>query len=992
MKKCNSLLEKKNLFKLCLFFLFLFNGIIMYAQGQTASGVIKDGSGEPVIGANILEKGTSNGAASDLDGKFSLAVQPNATLVISYVGYETIEVKAGTNLAITLKENVDVLQEVVVIGYGTVSRKDVTTAVSSVSTKDLDQRPIVSADQALQGKAAGVSVIKPNGQPGQNMVIRVRGASSMNSDNNPLYVVDGVPTTDISYLATNDIENIQVLKDASSQAIYGSRGANGVVMITTKSGAAGKSKISVSAYAGVTNLARKINSLNTADYRELLKDMGSSINLPDGLTDQTDWYDETFKTAVTQNYQLSLSDGNDKLRYYLSGGYTNEDGIIDVSYFKRYNFKANIENQLRSWVKVGANINYSDWTSNGVITGNGANRGGVVLSAINTPTYAPIWDAENPDQYYTNFYGVNITSPSENMARSKNNKARNNRLIATGNAEITILPELKFKSTITLDRANYHYTSFVDPTSTTYGRDQGGIGEDNRSTTTVLVFDNILTYDKQFGKHGLNVMAGTSGTTSDYDYTYQTANYYGDDKIQTLNAANKLSTGNGTTASEWSIMSYLGRISYNYDSKYLLTANIRADGSSKLAPGHRWGYFPSVSAAWRISSESFMSDLDWIDDMKIRGGWGQSGNQSGLGDYGYLQRYKITRQNWWEEGLSTATPIITQSSLRNTDLTWETTSQTNFGVDLTVLRNRLTVALDVYYKKTTDMLVDVSLPTGASSVSTFTRNEGEMTNKGLEITVDSRNLTGLLEWNTNFNISFNRNKLTKLDLTKVYYAAKTSDTLAEYVVRNEPGRALGGFFGYISDGVDPETGELIYRDVNGDGQVTSSDRTYIGDPNPDFTFGMTNSFAYKGFNLSFLIQGSYGNDIFNASRVETEGMYDGKNQSTRVLDRWRRPGMITEIPKAGYDLRTSSYFVEDGSFIRLKDVTLSYNFNGKWMNKLGITRLQPYFTATNLVTLTKYLGFDPEVNQWGNSGTIQGIDWGSYPQTRSFVFGVNIDF
>lgn len=420
---------------------------------------------------------------------------------------------------------------------------------------------------------------------------------------------------------------------------------------------------------------------------------------------------------------------------------------------------------------------------------------------------------------------------------------------------------------------------------------------------------------------------------------------------------------------------------------------MRIDGSSKLNPNHRWGYFPSASAAWRISSEKFMKDLTWIDDMKLRGGWGQTGNQAGLSNYSYLQRFVLTRQNWWEDGNSTATPIITMNELRNSDLTWETTTQTNLGIDLTVLKNRLTFALEYYSKYTTNMLMYVTLPTGSSTASTITRNEGEMSNKGFEFSVNSRNIDKKnFKWATDFNISTNKNMLTKLVLSPVYYDAKTSENITEYVVRNEPGHALGGFYGYISDGVDPETGELMYRDLNDDGSITTSDKTYIGDPNPDFTYGMTNTFTYKNFDLSILLQGSYGNEIFNASRMETEGMYDAKNQSTRVLDRWRRPGMITSIPKAGYDMKISSYFIEDGSFLRVKDITLSYNVAKSTLKHLGLTKLQPYLTASNLLTFTKYLGFDPEVNQWGNSGTVQGIDWGTYPQTRTFIVGLNVEF
>lgn len=974
-----------------------------FAQQITIKGVVKDASDEPIIGASVLEKGTTNGTITDFDGNFTLKAQGNATLVVSYVGYQTQEVKVNgkTSVNVTLKEDTELLDEVVVIGYGSVKRRDVTTAISTVSTKDLDERPIISAAQALQGKAAGVSVMQPNGQPGGEMSIRVRGTTSFNGSNDPLYVVDGVPVDNIKFLSPNDIESMQILKDASSASIYGSRAANGVILISTKAGAQGEAKVTFNAQYGITKVANKIDVLNTAQYRELQNEIGI-INLPDELTDQTDWFDEAYSTGKTQNYQISVSNATDKLKYFLSAAYANEQGVLDISFYKRYTFRANVENKVRDWLTIGANISYADYSNNGGGSmGTGSNRGGVILAVVNTPTYAPVWDTENPNYYYNNFYGIsNITNPLENMARSKNNKDRENRLLASGNVLITFIPELKYKSTFTIDRRNAVNTTFLDPVSTSWGRNQYGEASDNRNMNTVLTFDNILTFNKNFKKHGLEVMAGSSWTDSDYTNSWINGSHFRDDKIQTLNAANKIAWDNtGTGASQWGILSFFGRASYNYDSKYLFTANVRADGSSKLHPDHRWGVFPSFSAAWRISSESFMKDLTWIDDLKIRGGWGQTGNQSGIGDYAYLQRYNISRVEWFkkaEEGDNTdyanAVPTISQANLRTSDLTWETTTQTNIGLDLTVLRNRLTINMDYYYKKTKNMLMNVTLPSGAAAANTIARNEGEMTNKGFELAVSSKNFIGAFSWDTDFNISFNKNKLTKLELQKVYYDAKTSDYADAKVVRNEPGRSLGGFYGYISDGVDPETGELMYRDLNGDGKISSSDRTYIGDPNPDFTYGMTNNFSWKGFNLSVFIQGSYGNDIFNASRIETEGMYDGKNQSTRVLDRWRIPGQITDVPKANFDLKNSTYFIEDGSYLRLKTVSLSYNFKGKLLKRLGITRLQPYFSANNLLTWTSYSGMDPEVNQWGNNGAVQGIDWGTYPHCKSYVFGINVEF
>ncbi|UIR56033.1 TonB-dependent receptor [Sphingobacterium sp. SRCM116780] len=968
-----------------------------FAQGQVQiNGRVLDAQDQkPLGGVTIVQKGTTNGVSSKEDGHFQISVPSGSILLLTYVGYETKEVQASqSNLTVQLSASTNVLEDVVVIGYGSVKRKDVTTAISSVSTKDLEKRPIVNVGQAIQGKAAGVAVIQPNGAPGAEMAIRVRGTTSFNGSNDPLYVVDGIPVDNIKFLTPNDITDIQILKDASSAAIYGSRGANGVVLITTKTGKVGEGKITFGAQVTSNIVNNTVEVLNTDQYRDLQNEIGM-INLPVGLTDQTDWFKETYKTGVQQNYQLTISDGTEKLRYYLSGGYTYDKGTLKGAFFKKYNFKANIDNQLRKWLKVNANITYSDYNDNGITSGLGSNRGGVVTSVITTPTYAPIWDQTNPDRYYNNFYGINnITSPIENLARTKYNNNRENRLLASGSALITFMPNLNLKSSFSLDRRNGLLTTFLDPLTTAWGRNQYGEASDIRNMNTVLTWDNVLTYNKNFGKHNIEAMAGSSWTDSKYTNSYINGSHYANGIIQTLNAANRIAwDGTGSGGSNWGIMSYFARAMYNYDGKYLITANMRADGSSKLNPNDRWGYFPSVSAAWRLSSEDFMKDLDWINDLKIRGGWGQTGNQSGLGDYSYLAFNGIERIEWFKVGQENAIPNITQpTTLRATDLTWETTTQANVGVDIAAFQNRLTLTLDYYHKKTTNMLMEVTLPAGSAAASVIKRNEGEMTNKGFEITLGSKNLRGNLTWNTDFNISFNKNRLDKLVLSQLYNDAMTNDNVHDYAVRNEPGRALGGFFGYISDGVNPETGQLMYRDLNGDDKISSSDRTYIGDPNPKFTYGMTNNFSWKNFDLSIFIQGTYGNDIFNASRMETEGMYDGRNQTTVVLDRWKVPGQITNVPKAGFDMKNSTYFVEDGSYLRVKNISLGYSIAPERLKHIGIQKIQPYFSASNLLTWTKYSGMDPEVNQYGNSGRVQGIDWGTYPQSRSFVVGVNVEF
>ena len=963
--------------------------LIGWAQSQfgNLSGTVTDESGMPLVGVSVVIKGTNKGVATDFDGKYSLTDVPKgAVLQFSSVGYQTTDVKANNSqLNIKLAEATQNLDEVVVVGYGTQKKGDVTTAITSVKTKDLEQRPVISAAQAIQGRAAGIQVVQPNGAPGAGLAVRIRGNTSISASNDPLYVVDGIPVQDISSIAPNDIESMQVLKDASSAAIYGSRAANGVVLITTKQGKRNEPKVSVNTYIGVSEIAKKIPSLNTQQYYELMNETKAVATATlVGLTDKTDWYKETFRAGFTQNTQLSVSNASDNTKYYLSAGHTKEDGIIRSSFFERYNVRLNLEAKMRQWLTFETNLSYADYESNGIISGLGANRAGVVLSVINTPHYAPIWSEKTGEEgwYYYDFKGANLSHPVENISRRADNLLKNNRFVGSGSAIVQLMKGLRYKSTLAIDRLSSKENRFTDPKLTSYGRRNYGEAADIRKNNTLLTFDNILTFDKTFSKHNLSLLGGTSFTNAKMDASEMYATHFLTSDIKTLNAANKIGQGSITNAEEWSMMSYLGRLSYNYDSKYLLTANFRADGSSKLAPGKRWGYFPSVSVGWRLSRESFLSNIEWLSELKLRGGWGQTGNQAGISSYAYLQRYKIARQNWWGNGANANAMItLTPNSFSNPNLTWETTTQSNIGLDVALFKNRLAFAIDAYIKNTTNLLMEVPLPATSPVPSIY-------------FSVDSRNLTGELEWNTNFNISLNRNKLNKLSLQKVYYYASTSEATSEQVVRITEGQPLGKFWGLISEGVDPQTGDIKYKDLNGDGRITVSDKTYIGDPNPDFTFGFTNDFSYKNFTLSVFFQGSYGNDIYNASRIETEGMYDGKNQSTAVLNRWKKIGDITDIPRAvkGTDnIKASSRWVEDGSYLRLKTLTLAYNLPTQALEQYGIRKVQPYLTAQNLWTLTNYKGFDPEVNE-GLSGPTMGIDWGTYPQTKSFIFGLNIEF
>ena len=985
--------------------LLLMLSVSAFAQQHSVKGTVTDQNGLPVIGMAVLEQGTTNGVVTDVDGAYSITVSsPQATLEFNALGYETVVEQVGGRAVIDVvsAEEATALEGAVAIGYGSVRKQDLTTAVSVVSNDDMKLRPVSEASGFIQGKVAGVQVQQTSGLPGGGMTVRIRGASSIASSNDPLYVVDGVPVGEgssaIAYLSPNDIESMSILKDASSAAIYGSRAANGVVLITTKQGkvSAGP-QINFSGYVGLSNVTRTYDVLNVEQYKDLMDEIGGAT-LPDGLKDETDWFKETYKTGISQNYQLSVSNGHDKIRYYIGGGYTDEEGIIDVAYNRRYNFKASVDSDLYDWISVGTNIAYSSYRTNGIISGTGSNRAGVVLSVINTPTYAKIWDEDNPDWYWDDFYGANLTTPAENMARTENNYNQTDRLLMTGYATIKFNKNLNFKSTVTMDRRWTHDYSFLDPIHTAYGRTQHGEASSTRADDMRMVYDNILTYNNTWnGVHNFEAMGGTSATTSRWENLSGSRNFFSPDYnnvIWGLNGGNKGGLrGQSQGYAEWAIMSYLGRVSYNYDSKYYITANIRADGSSKLAPGHKWGYFPSVSAAWRISAEPWMQDVSWISDLKLRAGWGQSGNQSGLADYAWVQQYSTNYYDWTAEGSEEAVPTLGgKSNIGNKDLTWETTTQTNVGVDLSILDGRVNFTLDGYYKYTRDMLMNVPLPSPYPSIY---RNEGEMSNWGLELAVSSTNIDrNDLLWTTDFNISMNRNRLEKLELQQVYYYTQTSEALSEYVVRMTPGQPLSMFWGYNALGVDPETGMMIYEDLNGDGKINSSDKQYIGNANPLFTFGMTNTISWKKFNLSFLITGSVGNDIYNASKIEMVGMYNGSNQISDVLRRWKVPGQVTDIPKAGEldNLRASTRWVEDGSYLKIKNITLSYDFSGPWLReKLNISRIQPYITLNNMITFTNYSGYDPEMSQY-TSATSMGIDWGTYPNVKTVTFGVNVDF
>ena len=981
-------------------------GLAAYAQQHSVKGTVVDQSGLPVIGMTVMEQGTQNGTTTDIDGNWQLNVSSGqAVLEFQALGYVTVTEKVNNRAVINLTASEDaiMLDAVVAIGYGSVRKRDLTTAVSTVSTEDTRLRPVTEASGFIQGKVAGVTVQQTSGLPGSGMTVRVRGASSIASSNDPLYVVDGVPVGTgnyaIAYLSPQDIETMQILKDASSAAIYGSRAANGVVLITTKQGKKSKGpQINFNASVGLANVAKTYEVLNTAEYMDLMNEI-NMVKFPEDLElkDETDWFEETYRTGINQNYQLSVANGNDKMRYYLGAGYSDEQGVLPVAFNRRFNVKASFDADLFKWISAGVNVAYSSYRNNGIISGTGSNRAGVVLSVVNTPTYAKVWSEDNPNHYWNSFYGANLSTPIENMARTENNYSQTDRLLLTGNITLKFHEKVNLKSTVTMDRRWVHNYSFLDPVTTSYGRTQKGEASSERSDDMRMVYDNILTYNDVWdGKHNFEAMAGTSATTSRWENLTGSRSHFSPENYEAIfgiNGGNKGGLrGQSQGYSEWAIMSYLARVSYNYDSKYYITANFRADGSSKLAPGHKWGLFPSVSAAWRLSGEDWLKDVSWISDLKVRVGWGQQGNQSGLADYAWVQNYGINYFDWTENEHVDSVPTVgSRSNMGNKGLTWETTTQTNVGIDWSMFDGRLGVTLDGYYKYTKDLLMNVPLPAPYPNIY---RNEGEMSNWGLELAINSVNIEkNGWSWTTDFNISMNRNKLEKLDLQQVYYYTSTSEAHSENIVRMTPGQPLSMFWGLKAEGIDPETGMVIYEDKNNDGLINVADKQYIGNANPWFTAGMTNNISWKGLSLSILMTASVGNDIYNASRIEMIGMYSGANQLKSVLRRWRTPGQITDIPKGGEldNIKASTRWVEDGSYLKIKNITLSYNITHPALKKANISRIQPYITLDNMITFTKYSGYDPEMSQY-TSATSMGVDWGTYPCVKTVLFGVNVEF
>lgn len=955
---------------------------------STIKGRITDDTGEGLPGVTVRIQGTQTGAITDIEGFFSISdVSPEDILTISYIGMITQNIPIGdrTNISVVLESDITSLNEIIVVGYGTQEQEDVTGAVSLIKDTDMKLRPNSQFGSLIQGKASGVQVLSSSGKPSQGINLRIRGTNSINAGSEPLYVVDGVPTGDTRSINPADIASITILKDASAAAIYGSQGANGVVLITTKMGSSSKTSVSFDSYVGFSEVWNTLPVLGARDYRILMTELGQNTNW-DLYTENTNWQDEIFDKGFSQNYQISISGKNENTSYYISGGWVEQNGAVRSSYMERSNFKINIDHTASNWLKVGSRIAYTVYSDVDVTDNQSVNQGGVLLGALSTPPNIGIF---NTDGTFTSNPFQNWENPIASTDGT-NREYRNQRLIGNAYAEVSFLDDFVFKSNIGIDHNNGIFDSFLDPFLTSFGRALNGRAISNSDRNNYYILDNTLRYKKTISKSSIEALAGFVVQKWEWESSGITTQNFAGNGIQTPNAGSDIIDATASK-SEKANQSFITRLNYEYDSRYLLTVNFRADGSSVFGPDNRWGYFPSFSTGWRISEESFFGGIEKISELKLRAGWGIVGNDQIGNNYAYLGLVG-SGANYPIGGV--AQPGTFPASISNNTLKWEESQQSNIGLDVGFFKNRIGVTIDAYLKETNDLLLNAPLPR-TTGFDNAIQNIGSLRNKGIEVSLNTINIDKEVRWTSNINFSINRNEVIDLVGQELFVGSIAGRGEAGLVREGLP---LGTLFGYQFGGVDTQTGDAFYIDQNGESTFDPSadDRLVIGDANPDFIYGFTNSVQYKNFSFTIFFQGNYGGDILNASRIDLEGMIDPKNQSEAVLNRWQQQGDITDIPRASWgdtdNSRISTRFIEDASYLRLKTLTIGYSLPNKLISKIGLTNFQIYATGENFLTFTSYSGFDPEVNAFGSSNTVQGIDFGTYPQTRSIIAGLNITF
>ncbi|CAG4991608.1 TonB-dependent receptor P3 [Dyadobacter sp. CECT 9275] len=987
---------------------------IAQAQSPNITGKVSDENGEGIPGISVTIKGTQQGTITTVEGTYSISADKDAVLVFSFVGYVKQEVPVNNRqkIDITLLPDTKALEEVVVVGYGTQRKIETTGSIASVKADELTQLPITNVAQGLQARVSGIQINQNSGSPGGNISVRIRGTNSINGNSEPLYVIDGIQISnsgginDVSPLSTinpNDIESVEVLKDASASAIYGARAANGVILITTKRGKSGNTRVSLESYYGVQQVTKTLDVLNAAEFAQLENETfkNTAYPNPSSLGEGVNWQDLIFQKAPIQNHQLTISGGSEKTQLSLSANYFDQDGVIINSGFKRFTYRLNVDHQVSKRLRVGTSIMGSFSNNKGIEAGAtsvgdaGVVTGSVIGAAIGAPPTLQPYRADGSifpfaeqgnGQYREVINPLNYT----NILLKRNIK----RALINLYGEYTILPGFTYRASFNADVDNRLHDTY-SPISNIAIKDRndnsGSASKTNRNFLNIL-HESVLSYSKKIGaNHSLKFTGLFATQTEKYNDNQISATGFPNDA--TKNEALQLALNRTVSSfrSSQRLDSYMGRINYGFRDKYFLDLTARVDGSSKFGANHKYGFFPAVSAAWRIIEEPFMKDIRWLSDMKLRASYGITGNAGGLDPYQSLSTVAAGGGYNLNHTYQTA---IRPSGIANPDLRWEKSAQTNVGIDASFLNNRISLIVDYYYKKTNDLLYIKTLPL-SSGYASINGNYGSLENKGVEFAANATILDGPVKWSLSGNLTINRNKVLDLD------GGTTTERFITNYTLLKVGQPLGVFKTYVFDGIN-QTGEAIIpgydgrlgghkvKDVNSDGVIDSKDQIITGNPNPKFIYGFSTTVGYKGFDLSAFFSGTQGNDIYNVSRLSFENPLGQRNLFQGVENRWtpENPSNQYVSPAVAGRLPISSYAVEDGSYLRCKNLMLGYTVPAI----KGINRLRVYVSANNLFTVTKYSGFDPEVNTYAGSNTAIGIDNLVYPQAKSFLGGIQLTF
>ena len=1020
--------------------LFVLAGPRVQAQQQSYQGNVKDTDGAPLSGVSIAIKGTSTGTVTDGNGSFTIQAKRGDYLVFSYVGYEGQEILLGESrtVDVVLSPQVNLLEEMVVVGYGQVRKGDLTSAISSVKAADLVKTSVTSLDQGLQGRAAGMVVTNTSGQPGAATSIRIRGTSSIMGTNEPLYVIDGIPVigegststgmfhspalNSLTSINPGDVESIEILKDASATAIYGARGANGVILITTKRGSSGRVKTSFNAYYGLQQVANTMNMLNAEQLAMLGNEAADNANIDRKLIfadlnnlrkRSTDWQSEIFRIAPIQNYELSFSGGNDAAAYFLSANYMGQDGIIIGSDFNKANVRLNLDQRIGSRLKVGTSLNVSHSSSNGVVTNSeGAFASSITSWALEMNPALPVRQADGSYVYENNTSNPAVGNPVQdaNEFKQLNKTAR-----ALGNfyADLTLTEGLNFKSSVGIDYYQVKEQSFSSK-DIKRGESNGGSASVGTVDGYTWLWENTLNYNRRFGtQHQLNAVAGMTVQAFEGQNLAVANSEFNDGRLgyYAIQAgARRQITNSGYSG--WQMLSYLARANYSYANRYLVTLTGRVDGSSKFGANNRYGFFPSAAVAWRASEEPFLQDWESLSDLKIRVGYGVVGNE-GIPPYS-SQGLLLNMEAYI--GDSEIIKGQAPYTLNNKELKWETTAQFDVGLDVGLFNNRYSLTADFYIKKTSDLLlnVPVAFHTGYDLAM---QNVGDMENRGFEVALNAVPVDGnRFKWDANLTFGFNRNKVTNLVGTEEGLIGASIMGISNWT-RVKEGTPIGTMYGYKTDGIaqlNENLGEIPYFpgrsilygdrkyvDKNGDGGLNEADLFVLGNANPDFTYGWNNTFSFNlgeragNIHLSLFLQGVYGNEIANFNKFALESFDGTRNNTTTALERWTPDNPSNRYPRANATPMAavmSDHQLEDGSYLRVKDVTLAYDLPNTWLRNIRSSALQIAVGAKNIYTFTNYSGFDPEVSRFGADNLSMGADYGTYPIPKLYTISLKANF